>query len=30
MPKQLDEFLALPKEMFDTREELADAGWCVD
>ena len=30
MPRQLDEFLALPKEVFDTCEELADAGWCVD
>jgi hypothetical protein len=30
MPRQLNEFLALPKEVFDTREVLADAGWCVD
>jgi hypothetical protein len=30
MPRQLNEFLALPKEVFDTREELADAGWCID
>jgi hypothetical protein len=30
MPRQLNEFLALPKEVFDTRDELADAGWCVD
>jgi hypothetical protein len=30
MPRQLDEFLALPKEVFDTRDEMADAGWCVD
>jgi hypothetical protein len=30
LPRQLDEFLALPREMFDTREEVADAGWCVD
>jgi hypothetical protein len=30
MPEQLSEFLALPKEVFDTWEELADAGWCVD
>jgi hypothetical protein len=30
MPRKLAAFLALPKEMFDTREELADAGWCVD
>jgi hypothetical protein len=30
MPRQLNEFLALPKEVFDTREELADAGWGVD
>jgi hypothetical protein len=30
MPRQLEELLALPKEVFDTRDELADAGWCVD
>jgi hypothetical protein len=30
MPRQLDEFLALPKEVFDTCDELADTGWCVD
>jgi len=30
MPRQLDEFLVLPKEVFDTREELIDAGWYVD
>jgi hypothetical protein len=30
LPKTLSEFLALPHESFDTAEELADAGWCVD
>src|ERR1700730_2190329 len=30
MPRQLNEFLALLKEVFDTRDEMADAGWCVD
>jgi hypothetical protein len=29
-PTQLAKFLALPKEVFDTPEEVADAGWCVD
>jgi hypothetical protein len=30
LPKTLSEFLALPHESFDTVEELAAAGWCVD
>jgi hypothetical protein len=30
LPEQLSDILALPKETFDTCEELADAGWCVD
>jgi hypothetical protein len=30
MPRTLDEFLTLPKETFDTPEEMADAAWCVD
>ena len=30
LPPTLDEFLALPRETFDTSEELADAGWTVD
>jgi hypothetical protein len=30
LPAQLDEFLQLPREMFDTAEELALAGWRVD
>jgi hypothetical protein len=30
LPKQLADFLALPREMFDTRQEVAEAGWCVD
>jgi hypothetical protein len=30
LPKTLNEFLNLPKETFDTAEELVDAGWCVD
>jgi hypothetical protein len=30
MPEDEDEFLALPKEIFDTAEEMAQAGWCVD
>jgi hypothetical protein len=29
-PSTLDRFLALPKEVFDAPEEMADAGWCVD
>ncbi len=30
MPKNEIDFLALPKETFDTPEEMAAAGWCVD
>lgn len=30
LPQTLAELLALPKESFDTPEELADAGWGVD
>jgi hypothetical protein len=30
MPPTEDEFLALPKETFDTPEEMAAAGWVVD
>jgi hypothetical protein len=30
MPRTEDEFLALPKEVFDTPEEVAAAGWRVD
>jgi hypothetical protein len=30
LPESLYEFLALPKETFDTPEEMAAAGWRVD
>ena len=30
MPQTLEEFLELPKEVFDAPEEMADAGWTVD
>ncbi len=30
MPEDEDEFLALPKEIFDTSEEMAECGWRVD
>jgi hypothetical protein len=30
IPDQEEVLLALPKEMFDTLEEVCDAGWCVD
>jgi hypothetical protein len=30
LPPTLDQFLALPKETFDTPEEIVDAGWTVD
>jgi hypothetical protein len=30
MPKTEAEFLALPKCVYDTADELADAGWTVD
>ncbi len=30
LPADFDQFLALPREAFDTAEELAGAGWFVD
>jgi hypothetical protein len=30
LPTGLDRFLALPRETFDTPEEVAAAGWAVD
>lgn len=30
LPVTLNEFLALPHETFDSAEEVAGAGWCVD
>jgi hypothetical protein len=30
MPRTEEAFLALPKEVFDTAEEMAAAGWRVD
>ena len=30
LPRFLDEFLSLPREVFDTGEELVRAGWRVD
>jgi len=30
VPPTADEFLALPKEVFDTAEEVAAAGWVCD
>ena len=30
LPSDFDAFLALPKEVFDSGEELADSGWRVD
>ena len=30
LPPDLDAFLALPKEVFDSADEVADARWCVD
>ena len=30
LPRRLEQFLALARETFDTPEEVADAGWCVD
>ena len=30
LPPSLPELLALPKEVFDTPEELVEAGWRVD
>jgi hypothetical protein len=30
LPRTVAEFLALPREVFDSADELADAGWRVD
>lgn len=30
LPRTLEEFLALPKEVHDTPDEVYDAGWRVD
>jgi len=30
LPERLDDFLELPKEVFDTPEEVFEAGWRVD
>ena len=30
LPPNFETFLALPHETFDSAEELAAAGWCVD
>ena len=30
LPKSLDEFLQLPKETFDTFDEVVAAGWRID
>jgi len=30
VPQKLKDFLALPKEVFDTPEELYQAGWRID
>jgi hypothetical protein len=30
LPSELDAFLALSREVFDSAEELAEAGWRVD
>jgi hypothetical protein len=30
LPRALDQFLALPKEVYDTFDELAGSGWRVD
>lgn len=30
LPLSFEAFLALPKEVFDSAEELADAGWQID
>ena len=30
LPSTFEQFLALPKEVFDSAEEVADAGWLVD
>jgi hypothetical protein len=30
LPPELEQFLALPRESFDTPEEVYDAGWRID
>ena len=30
LPQDLHQFLALPREAFDSAEELAESGWRVD
>lgn len=30
LPPDFESFFALPREVFDGAEELADADWCVD
>ena len=30
LPPTFERFLALPRDTFDTAEELLDAGWAVD
>ena len=30
LPRTLEEFLALPREVFDAPEEVYDAGWRID
>jgi len=30
LPPEFGQFLSLPKEVFDSAEELADAGWSVE
>jgi hypothetical protein len=30
VPDTVEELLALPKEVFDTMDEVRAAGWCVD
>jgi hypothetical protein len=30
IPRDEEELLALPKEIFDAPEEVYEAGWCVD
>jgi hypothetical protein len=30
LPRQLEQFFALPREVFDTFDELVAAGWHVD
>jgi hypothetical protein len=30
LPPRLEDFLALPKETFDTDDEVVEAGWAID